>query len=445
MTTLPLVGDDVLVPLVTGGICRYRNFDYAASTPCLLSVHQTVEKLLPWYSSVHRGAGWKSQVTTKAYEDARETVRSFVNARPDDCVLFTRNTTDSINLLISMLPQDAVVVTWASGHHAALLPPRRRYVITLPIPTNSDEALSRLEIAFQGIYPQASLVVVTGASNVTGEIWPYHKITELAHQYGARVLLDAAQLAPHQLIDLTASDVDYIAFSGHKLYAPYGAGVLVGRCHWLEEGEPFLAGGGAVDFVRVEDVLWSELPDRQEAGSPNVLGAVALAQACRTLMSVDLQKIATREAMLIDVLRTGLAAIPGIKFYRMWPTDHPQVGILTFNLYNVPYAKLAAILSAEYGIGVRHGCFCAHPLMMHLLDMSDDEALAIATDRRLGRATQVPGAVRASVGVGTTVEDVLALVTAVEEIAVGYRRWDYQSTLDGTDCVPVPDPREYPV
>jgi selenocysteine lyase/cysteine desulfurase len=440
MTTLPLVGDDVLVPLVTGGTCRYRNFDYAASTPCLVSVHQAVEKLLPWYSSVHRGTGWKSQVTTKAYEDARRTVRSFVNARPDDCVLFTRNTTDSINLLISMLPQDTVVVTWASGHHAALLPPRRRHVITLPIPTSPDHVLEQLEQALQ-LWP--ALVVVTGASNVTGEIWPYHKITELAHQYGARVLLDAAQLAPHQLIDLTVSDVDYVAFSGHKLYAPYGAGVLVGRCHWLEKGEPFLAGGGAVDFVRVEDVLWSALPDRQEAGSPNVLGAVALAQTCRTLMSVDMQIIAAKEAMLIDVLRTGLAVIPGIRFYRMWSTGYPQVGILTFNLDSVPYAKLAAILSAEYGIGVRHGCFCAHPLMMHLLNISDDEALAIATDRRLGRVAQVPGAVRASVGVGTTVEDVLALITAVEEIAVGRSRWDYQSTPDGADCSPVPDLREH--
>jgi selenocysteine lyase/cysteine desulfurase len=441
MTTLPLVGDDVLVPLVTGGARRYRNFDYAASAPCLVSVHQAVEQLLPWYSSVHRGAGWKSQVTTKAYEDARETVRRFVNARSDDCVLFTRNTTDSINLLISMLPQEAVVVTWASGHHAALLPPRRRHVITLPIPTSPDEALSQLEIAFQGTRPQASLVVVTGASNVTGEIWPYHKITELAHQYGARVLLDAAQLAPHQLINLTASDVDYVAFSGHKLYAPYGTGVLVGRCHWLEKGEPFLAGGGAVDFVRVEDVLWSELPDRQEAGSPNVIGAVALAQACRTLMSVDMQIIAAKEAMLIDVLRTGLAVIPGMRFYRMWPTGYPQVGILTFNLDSVPYAKLAAILSAEYGIGVRHGCFCAHPLMMHLLGISDDEAFSIAKARRLGRHTHVPGAVRASVGIETTVEDVLALITAVEEIAAGQSKWTYQSTADGTDCSPVPDPR----
>jgi selenocysteine lyase/cysteine desulfurase len=313
----------------------------------------------------------------------------------------------------------------------------------LPIPDNPNDALTDL-IDVLG-HNHVALVIVTGASNVTGEIWPYEEITFAAHAHGTRVLLDAAQLAPHQLINLTISDVDYVAFSGHKLYAPYGAGALVGRCHWLEKGEPFLAGGGAVDFVRVEDVLWSELPDRQEAGSPNVLGAVALAQACQTLISVDLQKIATQEAMLIDVLRTGLAEISGIKFYRMWSTGFPQVGILTFNLDSVPYAKLAAILSAEYGIGVRHGCFCAHPLMMHLLNISDDEAFSIAKARRLGRYTHVPGAVRASVGVGTTVEDVLVLIAAVEEIAAGQSKWDYPSTLDGTDCSPVPDPREYPV
>jgi selenocysteine lyase/cysteine desulfurase len=170
-----------------------------------------------------------------------------------------------------------------------------------------------------------------------------------------------------------------------------------------------------------------------------------MAQACRTLMTVDMQKLAAREAMLIDVLRAGLAAIPGIRFYRMWPAGCPQVGILTFTLDSVPYAKLAAILSAEYGIGVRHGCFCAHPLMMHLLNISEDKALAIATDRRLGKSAQVPGAVRASVGLGTTVEDVLALITAVEEIAAGYIRWDYQSTPDGTDCIPASDPRKHPL
>ena len=268
---------------MSGGVRRYINLDHAASAPCLVMVKQAVDALLPWYSSVHRGAGFKSRLATEAYDGARVAVRSFVQARSDDCVLFTRNTTDAINLLASALPVGAAVVAFASEHHANLLPWRRRDVTFLPVPHSPEEALEKLDQVLRWIRADTRLVAVTGASNVTGEIWPYAEIARLAHRHGERVFLDAAQPAPHHPIDMTGSEIDYVAISGHKLYAPFGAGALVGRSDWLRSGEPFLAGGGAVDYVRVDDVLWAELPDRQEAGSPNVLGAVALGVACRTL------------------------------------------------------------------------------------------------------------------------------------------------------------------
>ncbi len=200
---------------------------------------------------------------------------------------------------------------------------------------------------------------MTGASNVTGEIWPYAEIARLAHRHGARVLLDAAQLAPHHPIDLTGSEIDYVAISGHKLYAPFGVGALVGRPDWLRSGEPFLAGGGAVDYVTVDDVLWTELADRQEAGSPNVLGAVALGVACRTLQTAGMDRLAATESVLLEEASAGVAAVANAQLYQLWPTEHPRIGVLAFNLHGVSYATLAAVLSAEYGIGVRHGCFCA--------------------------------------------------------------------------------------
>lgn len=441
---LTLVGSEIDVPLVTGARRRYVNLDYAASAPCLVSVQRAVDALLPWYASVHRGAGYKSQVATEAYEGARVAVRSFVGARPSDTVVFTRNTTDAINLLAAALPPEAEVLTFASEHHANLLPWRRHRVTHLPVPASPAEALERLDRALATGSGGPRLVAVTGASNVTGEIWPYPQIARLAHEHDARVLVDAAQLAPHHPIDMTVEDIDYLAISGHKLYAPFGAGALVGRPDWLAAREPFLAGGGAVRYVAVDGVLWADLPDRQEAGSPNVLGAVALGVACRTLQAADMHQRAAAEADLFDLARAGLAAIPGIQQYRLWSHDHPRVPVLPFTLRTVPYAQLATVLSAEYGIGVRHGCFCAHPLMVALLRVSPAHQARLHRDLSRGGSPAVPGAVRASMGLGTTSADIAHLIDALDAIATAGPRWSYRSTPDGTDCRPDPDPRPRP-
>ncbi len=443
---LRLVGAETEVPLVTGGTRRYVNLDYAASAPALQAVHDAIEELLGWYSSVHRGAGFKSRASTAAYEGARESIRDFVNARPDDAVIITRNTTDSINLLAGTLPEGTHVVAFAGEHHANLLPWKRIGVRYLPVPETPAEMLEQLAATLRDLphCEDPHLVAATGASNVTGEMWPLADIARVAHEHGARLLVDAAQLAPHAPIDMQRDGIDYLALSAHKLYAPYGAGALIGERDWLSAGDPFLRGGGAVKIVTIDETVWAELPDRQEAGSPNVIGAVAMGVACDALAAAGMDRIAAEEAELLTYARDRLAGVKGFEHYRVWPADHPRVGLLTFNLLGVPYDLLAAVLSAEYGIGIRHGCFCAHPLMMRLLRVDDAEAQRLIDATRTGGHERLPGAARMSLGLGSTKADIDALVDALRTIATDGPRWTYEVNGITDEYEPEPDPRPLP-
>ncbi|MDO8211634.1 aminotransferase class V-fold PLP-dependent enzyme [Conexibacter sp. CPCC 206217] len=423
---LELVGGDLEVPLVGGEWVRYANLDMAASAPALRQVADIVAELLPYYGSVHRGAGFASVVSTEAYIRAREIARGFVGAREDDLVLFTRNTTDAFNLLASALPPGTTVLTFAGEHHANLLPWRRGDVRHLPIPASPADALDALDAALRGLGAGDALVAVTGASNVTGELWPIQEIAQVAHRHGARVALDAAQLAAHRPIDIAAWDVDYVAFSGHKVYAPYGAGVLAGPADWLDAAPPYLAGGGAVRNVTVDDVEWTTGAARHEAGTPAALGAVAIAAAVSALSATGWERIQAHEQELLERLLTGLDAIGGVRTYELWERGHDRVGVVSFNVADVDPALLAAALSAEHGIGVRDGSFCAHPLMEHFA-------------ARDGRPRQ---AVRASIGVGTSASDIDRLLRAVERIARDGASWSYVEH-NGYVC-PDPDPRPRP-
>lgn len=394
---LPVVGADTTVPLVNGRSVRYANLDYAASAPALEAVAARVVEVLPLYASVHRGAGYLSQVSTALYESARATVARFAGARPDDVAVITRNTTDALNLLAGCVPDGGRVLVLDVEHHANLLPWVRsvrgsgRTATILPAAPTVAGTLSALrdELARQ---PYA-LVTLTGASNVTGEALPIASVVALAQEAGARVAVDGAQLLPHRAFSLAGSGVDYVAFSGHKTYAPFGAGALVGRRDWLDAGTPYLAGGGAVRDVRTDRTLWQPAPARHEGGSPNVLGAVALAQACDTLAALPAGALAAHETALRDRLLAGLATVPGTQVLRLWSDSADPVGVVSFTVGDHDPGLVAAYLSAEHGIGVRDGRFCAHPL--------------------LARVGVTGGAIRASVGVGTTADDVDRLVAGL--------------------------------
>lgn len=432
-----VTGAEIQAPLIQGGHARYANLDYGASAPALSVVSAYLNEILPFYASVHRGAGYASQISTSVYENARTIVRDFVGGRPDDSVIFTRNTTDSLNLLAGCLPVvDGVhtgeVLYLDIEHHANLLPWQRvphRSVIAAPTLAATLELL-RGELAHGGI----SLLAVTGASNVTGEILPIRALATLAHGYGARIVVDAAQLAPHRRIDIAADDVDYLAFSGHKLYAPFGAGVLIGRPDWLDTGTPHLAGGGAVQDARIDAVSWTTGPARHEGGSPNVLGAAALARATQVIAELDAEQWHAHENAIRSFLVEGLARIDGVSVHQIFPDSASfdagsgavpgtgTIGVVNFSVEGYDAGLVAAYLSAEHGIGLRDGRFCAHPLL-----------------RRLGLPS---GSLRASFGLGSRLEDAERLLAAIQELCRNGLGWDY--VVDAGRWVPSNDTRSYP-
>jgi selenocysteine lyase/cysteine desulfurase len=393
------------VPVVQNlELCRVPgeiNLDYAASAPCLKVAADAVAELLPWYASVHRGAGALSQRCTLEYERARQAVADFAGARPDDHVIFTRHTTEALNLLAHALPRGTTVITFAGEHHANLLP--WHHPVRLPVPASPGEAIRSIAQALGVRFPGEVLVSVTGASNVTGEIWPIAELAAVAHRHGARLAVDAAQLAPHVPIDLSSLDIDYLAFSGHKLYAPFGTGVLIGRSDWLDAAAPFLKGGGATARVgdATHDVRWATGPARHEAGTPNLLGAVALAAVCS---SVDLSAHREAEDRLLGRLRAGLSQVDGVEELRMFDAHAERVGIVSFAVRGRDSGELAQILARKYHIGLRDGLFCAHPLARRLLGEASVRA---------GWDGVPATALRASIGIGTTETDVDALISAL--------------------------------
>ncbi|MFF4579229.1 aminotransferase class V-fold PLP-dependent enzyme [Streptomyces sp. NPDC001389] len=445
---LPVLGRDVTVPLVTGGEVTYAALDYAASAPALQRVWDDVAAYAPYYGSVHRGAGYLSQLSTDLFEQSRATVAAFLDCRPADQVVFTRSTTDSLNLLAAALPADCQVFVFETEHHASLLPWRDAQVTCLDAPRTPGEAVAALERALADREPYGpALVCVTGASNVTGELWPVRELAAAAHAHGARIVLDAAQLAPHHPVSVRELDVDWVAFSGHKLYAPFGAGVLAGRADWLREAEPYLAGGGASRTVaRREDggvdVEWHTTAARHEAGSPNVIGVYSIASACRALEEAGFEDLVARERHLVAKVREGLAEVPAVRVLSLFGDDAPRVGVISFVVDGWNSSHFAAALSAEYGIGVRDGLFCAHPLVRTLLGGEPQEPgecgapgerSEVGVPAAGGRGRSL-NAIRVSFGAGTPDEHVERFVRAVKELVADGAKWRYR-TADGR-CVP---------
>lgn len=430
------VGLDSLCPLLDGSRRCYINLDNAASTPPMKAVQQAVDDFLVYYSSVHRGTGFKSQLSTHAYERARQIVMEFVGANPaEHTCIFGKNTTEAVNKLSRRIPIDGnrnIILTSGMEHHSNDLPWRaaaRVVHVRLTEDGRLDEA--DFDAQLERYASQVALVTITGASNVTGFINPFHRLAEKTHAKGAMIMVDCAQLAPHRKINMLALEdpvhLDFVAVSAHKMYAPFGTGALIGRRDIFEHGDPDMSGGGTVEIVTSDRVVWTEPPERDEAGSPNVVGAVALAAASRQLESVGMNVVAQHEAELTKHALESLLSIPGLRIFG--DTDpaeaESRLGVIPFLFENIDHFLAAAVLGHEYGIGVRSGCFCAHPYILHLLGLSPERAADVRSHIIAGDKSDMPGLIRVSFGLYNTHEEVEYLIDALQHIAKGDYRGQY--------------------
>ena len=438
-----MVGLDQLAPLLNGRLVPYINLDNAASTPPLREVVDAIQRFLPYYSSVHRGAGFKSRVSTAAYEAAHEVVARFLGAdTATNTVIFGKNATEALNKLAFRYPltSESVVLSTEMEHHSNDLPWRGRAQVVRARVTRDgrldEDDVDRLLEAYRD---RIALVTVSGASNVTGYVQPIYSLARKAHAVGARILVDAAQLAAHRRIDVKPDEdpehLDYVVISAHKMYAPFGTGALVGRRDTFLQGAPEYQGGGTVEIVTPDHVRWAGLPDREEAGSPNVVGAVAMAVAAQSLMDADMDSVTRHEAALTAYALERLRSLPGVTVYgeRQPAPGADRVGVITFNVASTHHALVAAILSHEAGIGVRSGCFCAQAYVARLLALTPAEQARWHREHAAGDRSRRPGMVRISFGAYNTMADIDALAGMVERITRDDYQGQYYQTPENGD------------
>ncbi|GAA0439421.1 cysteine desulfurase SufS [Virgibacillus salarius] len=320
-------------------------------------------------SNVHRGVHTLGTKATEAYEGAREKVRRFIHASSTAEVIFTRGTTTSINTVAysyaraNLKPGDEIVIT-PMEHHSNIIPWQQAAKSTGAtlkyIPLQEDGTIS-LDAVRQTVTNQTKLVAITHISNVLGTVNPIKEIARIAHDHGAVILIDGAQGAPHMKVDVQDLDCDFYTFSGHKMGAPTGIGVMYGKKELLENMEPVEFGGEMIDFVNLYDSTWKELPWKFEGGTPIIAGAIGLGAAIDFLNQVGMEEITAHEQKLADYAMQQMKTIDGIKIYG----PEKRAALVTFNLEDVHPHDTATVLDAE-GIAVRAGHHCAQPLMRWL-------------------------------------------------------------------------------
>ena len=431
-----ILGIDRAVPLLNGDRVQYINFDNAASTPTLTPVMDTLQDFMQWYSNIHRGTGFKSQLCTHYFDHSREVVAKFFNVDLDKhLVIFGKNGTEAINKLAHRvpLPDDAVILVTKMEHHSNDLPWRvRGKVVHVDVDEQGRLDWTDYQKKLVQYRDRVGLVAVTGASNVTGYINDVHKIAELAHEFNARVMIDAAQLAPHRKIDIKDPEdpqhLDFIAFSAHKIYAPFGLGVLIADRGMFEEGDPDIVGGGTVTLVSEDYAYWTDAPEKEEAGTPNIAGAIALAKALSIIDDIGMDQIASHEAELTAHTLHKLKTIPGITIYGSADESRvgERLGVVSFNLQEKPHALVSAILNYEGGVGVRNGCFCAHPYVKCLLGVTVEETRVLEERILQHDRSTIPGAVRMSFGMYNTKEEVDKFLDVLDVIARDQYKGKYE-------------------
>ncbi|MDR1665180.1 MAG: aminotransferase class V-fold PLP-dependent enzyme [Clostridiales bacterium] len=417
-----MLGIDALVKLKNGRRVPAINLDNAATTPAFSDVAEEVRQKLMYYGSIGRGKGQKSEISTVVYTEGRSAVKKFVGAdNKKYTVLYCNNTTDGMNKLASALitsPRDLVLST-RMEHHANDLPWRERCrTVYADVDGDGRLRIADMERLLQKYDRKIKYVTVAAASNVTGYVNDVRTVAGLAHRYGAKIIVDGAQIVAHRAFSMLGEkgrdeDIDFFVFSAHKMYSPYGGGAIVGLKQELDAHLPAFYGGGMVEAVTDGDVDYADAPDLYEAGSPNYPGVVGMLKAIQLLSEAGFDYIREHEQTLlrraIDKLRNE---VPSAILYGDCDNIEDRVGILTFNLKTVENEDLADRLAAYSAIAVRHAKFCAHTYVDRLLG----EVVPSEADRLDAACVSHKGMVRISFGIYNTEEDVDALIAALQGI-----------------------------
>lgn len=377
-------------------------FDNAATTQKPLCV---IERERDYYlnenCNIHRGVHYLSQMATEAYENARKTVAAFVNTRKPEEIVFTRGTTESLNLLATSLGQllinkgDKVVVS-AMEHHSNMVPWQQMLIREggelLVIKMDQNGVLDLNHYA-ELLKQRPKIVSIAHISNTLATVNPVKEMIKMAHEYDIPVIIDGAQSMAHQVVDVQDLDCDFYVFSGHKMYAPMGIGGLYGKMEWLEKMPPYQFGGEMVDKVSFEKTTFNKVPFKFEAGTPNVGAALGLETAVKFIQSLDRQEVERHEDMLLNYATEQLAKIDGIRFIGLAPKRNGLVSFLVDGIH--PY-DLGTIID-KMGVAVRTGHHCAEPVMTFF---------------------GIPGTVRASFAMYNTKEEIDIFIKAVEKAAM---------------------------
>lgn len=413
------IEDEIQLP--NGNFTTPINFDNGATTPPLKSVTKVICDNIKNYGPIARGVGYKGEYCTKMFNDSKDSILSFfgVSECNDYTVVYTKSDTEALNLLAGTLikNKEDMILTTRMEHHANDLPFRKYgtmvYVDVDDLGRINIDHIEEILIKHNG---KIKVVTITGASNVTGYITPVHEIAKIVHKYNAIIIVDGAQLIAHKEINLmgrsSEESIDFITFSAHKAYAPFGSGAIVGKKEYLNNPDPFLTGGGCVSGVFDERVMYSSLPEKFEAGTQNFFGVIAMAQALNDLKEVGFDNIEEHEATLKNYLINNMKNINNVILYGDTKNTDDRLGVITFNVENRDYEDLAFKMATEKGISLRVGKFCAHPYVYRLLGVKDYDAYKDITS-----CDHYFGMVRASLGLYNTKEEADIFLNHLEYVA----------------------------
>ena len=403
-----VVGLNEEMELESGQKKAVTNFDNAATTPALQPVMDEVDEQLKKYGSIGRGFSPKSDYSTDLYNNTRDKVLEFVGADPEKyTVFYVNNTTDGLNKLASALieKKSDVVLTTRIEHHSNDLPWRESGTVIYAEVDDQGRVMYD-EIENQLKNNKVKYVSVTAASNVTGYVTDVHRVAKLAHKYGAKIIVDGAQIVAHRKFSMMGEsedeNIDFFVFSAHKMYSPYGGGAVVGLTDELGSHMPKFYGGGTIHIVGDEWVEYAEAPKSYEAGSPNYPGVVGLGKAIDILEEIGFDKIEEHEKALNQRLVDGLLKIDNSIVYGDTEDLSDRVGVITFNFSDVNSQLVAEELSHRYGIATRRGAFCANPYVWRLYGLPDEAV------RNFTECSDIntPGMIRVSFGIYNTEEEV---------------------------------------